>query len=369
MRFSLPRDALLGPLQVVQGVVERRQTIPILANILLTSQDSVLSITATDMEVELNAQTTLGDSEGGAITVPARKLIEICRTAPPNTDIEFFMSGSRATILSGRSRFVLATLPAADYPSTDSFQETATICLEQGLLRRLIELTGFAMANQDVRYYLNGLLLEASVSGLRAVATDGHRLAFAEHRMDTRVSDGVQQAIVPRKGVLELMRILTPGKEEMELVFSAHAIQARFPSMRFTSKLIDGRYPDYLGVIPDPEACDKMALIDRERLRQSLTRAAILANEKHRAVRLILGSEGLRIIAKNPEQEEAEEQLEAEYVGEPLEVGFNASYLIEAISAVPAERVRIYFTDPNSSCLIRPDGREDCQYVVMPMRL
>lgn len=369
MRFSLPRDALLGPLQMVQGVVERRQTIPILANILLTSQDSLLSITATDMEVELNAQTSLEDGKDGAITVPARKLIEICRTAPANARIEFSSSGNRATILSGRSRFVLTTLPAVDYPSSDSFDDVAAICLEQNALRRLIELTGFAMANQDVRYYLNGLLLELSASGLRAVATDGHRLAFAEYPMETRVSDGIHQAIVPRKGVLELMRILSTGKEEVELALSAHAIQARFPSMRFTSKLIDGRYPDYVGVIPDPEMCDKMIFVSRELLRQSLTRAAILANEKHRAVRLVLGSDGLRIIAKNPEQEEAEEQLEARYIGEPLEVGFNASYLIEAISAVPAETVQIYFTEASSSCLIRPEGRADCQYVVMPMRL
>ncbi len=264
---------------------------------------------------------------------------------------------------------MLKTLPAADYPSSDGFDEVATICLEQSALRRLIELTGFAMANQDVRYYLNGLLLELSASGLRAVATDGHRLASAEYPMDTRVSDGVQQAIVPRKGVLELMRILSPGKEKVELALSAHAIQARFPSMRFTSKLIDGRYPDYVGVIPDPEMCDKMVFVNRELLRQSLTRAAILANEKHRAVRLVLGRDGLRIIAKNPEQEEAEEQLEARYIGEPLEVGFNASYLIEAIGAVPTETVQIYFTEASSSCLIRPEGRDDCQYVVMPMRL
>lgn len=369
MRFSLPRDALLGPLQVVQGVVERRQTIPILANILLTSQDNVLSVTATDMEVELNAQTSLVDSEDGAITVPARKLIEICRTAPADTRIEFSAGAGRAIILSGRSRFVLTTLPAAEYPSSDSFDETAMVCLEQGMLRRLIELTSFAMANQDVRYYLNGLLLELSASGLRAVATDGHRLAFAECLMETSVSDGIRQAIVPRKGVLELMRILSAGKEEIQLALSPHAIQARFPAIRFTSKLIDGRYPDYVGVIPDPEMCDKIALVNRELLRQSLTRAAILANEKHRAVRLVLGAQGLRIVAKNPEQEEAEEELEAEYVGEPLEVGFNASYLIEAISAVPAELVQIYFTEANSSCLIRPKGRDDCQYVVMPMRL
>jgi DNA polymerase-3 subunit beta len=369
MQFSLPRDALLGPLQVVQGVVERRQTIPILANVLLTSQDRMLSITATDLEVELNAQTRLEDSDDGAITVPARKLIDICRTVPPSTRIEFFTSGSRATILSGRSRFLLTTLPAADYPSTDRFDSVATIRLEQSVLRQLIDLTGFAMANQDVRYYLNGLLLELSVSGLRAVATDGHRLAFAEHVMETRVSEDVHQVIVPRKGVLELMRILTPGSEEVELLLSAHAIQVRFASMRFTSKLIDGRYPDYSGVIPDPEMCDKMVWVDREQLRQSLTRAAILANEKHRAVRLILGPEGLRIIANNPEQEEAEEQLEARYIGEPLEVGFNALYLIEAIGAVPTETVRISFTGASSSCLIRPEGRDDCQYVVMPMRL
>ncbi len=369
MRFSLPRDALLEPLQVVQGVVERRQTIPILGNILLTSEKNVLSITATDMEVELNARTGLEDCEDGAITVPARKLIDICRSVSSDTRIEFFISGGRVTILCGRSRFVLATLPAADYPSAESLEEEVAIRLQQGVLRRLIELTGFAMANQDVRYYLNGLLLELSGTGLRVVATDGHRLAFAEHLMETTLGNHVQQAIVPRKGVLELMRILTSGKEELELALSAHAIQARLPWMRFTSKLIDGRYPDYIGVIPDPDMCDKTVLVNGELFRQSLARAAILANEKHRAVRLILGSEGLRIIANNPEQEEAEEQIEAQYVGDPLEVGFNASYLIEAISAVPAETVQIYFTAANNSCLIRPEGREDCQYVVMPMRL
>lgn len=369
MRFSLSRDALLAPLQVVQGVVERRQTIPILANVLLRAQDRVLSITGTDMEVELKAQVSLDEGEDGAITVPARKFIDICRTAAPHTRIEFVSNASHATILSARSRFVLTTLPAEDYPSTENFEEMATLRMQQGVLRRLIELTGFAMANQDVRYYLNGLLLELAAWGLRAVATDGHRLALAEHLMETNVGEGIQQAIIPRKGVLELMRILTAGEEEVELAFSPHALQARFPSMGFTSKLIDGRYPDYLGVIPNPEKCDKIATIDRDRLRQSLTRAAIIANEKQRVVRLLLTGEGLRIIGRNIEQEEAEEQLEVQYVGEPLEMGFNAGYLIEAIGAVPSETVEVFFTEANKSCLIRAEGRSDCQYVVMPMRL
>lgn len=369
MHFCAERDKLLASLQMTQGVIERRQTIPILSNVLLTSENNMLSITATDMEVELNAQAPLEESVTGTTTVSARKLIDICRTALPNTRIRFTVEGNRATIVSGRSRFRLAILPAHDYPTTELLTEITTLVLEQKQLRRLIELTAFAMAHQDVRYYLNGLLLEVLPKELRIVATDGHRLAWASQAIDTGLSDRVQQAIIPRKGIIELLRILGTGTEEVSLHIGAHAIQARFSTIRFTSKLIDGRYPDYTNVIPNPERCDKEVLVDRETLRQSLTRMAILANEKHRAVRLILEPGGLRIIAKNPEQEEAEEEIDAHYIGEPLEVGFNASYLSEAVNAVPTDRVQIFFTDASSSCLIRAENRTDCQYVVMPMRL
>ncbi len=367
MKFTMHRENLLKPLQAVQGVVERRQTLPILANFLLTIDGGQLSVTATDMELELVASTELPDAEAGEVTVPARKLVDICRSLPADAEIRLEVDGERALIRSGRSRFKLTTLPAVDYPSSDRLTGELRVTVKEGQLRRLLELTHFAMAHQDVRYYLNGLLLDIGEGLLRAVATDGHRLAIAEIPVQT--GDAARQVIVPRKGISELLRLLGNGDEEVIIEVGSNAIQIALPEVRLTSKLIDGKFPDYRRVVPKGEDSDKTVVVDRERVRQALARAAILSNDKYRAVRLCLEANVLRVVANNPEQEEAEDEVEVAYEGEGLEIGFNVSYLIDALTALPGEEAEIHLGDSSSSCLITPKGEGDCQYVVMPMRL
>lgn len=367
MKFTMHRENLLKPLQAVQGVVERRQTLPILANFLLTIDGGQLSVTATDMELELVASTELPDAEAGEVTVPARKLVDICRSLPPDAEIRLEVDGERALVRSGRSRFTLTTLPAVDYPSSDSLTGELRVTVKEGQLRRLLELTHFAMAHQDVRYYLNGLLLDIGEGLLRAVATDGHRLAIAEIPVQT--GDAARQVIVPRKGISELLRLLGNGDEEVIIEVGSNAIQIALPEVRLTSKLIDGKFPDYRRVVPKGEDSDKTVVVDRERVRQALARAAILSNDKYRAVRLCLEPNVLRVVANNPEQEEAEDEVEVAYEGEGLEIGFNVSYLIDALTALPGKEAEIHLGDSSSSCLITPKGEGDCQYVVMPMRL
>lgn len=368
MKFTVDRETLLKPLQAVQGVVERRQTLPILANVLLSLDDETLSVSATDMEIELVAKTPLPGAEGGEITVPARKLVDICRSLPSTAEVHFVLEGDRAVIRSGRSRFTLTTLPAADYPSSDPLSGELALRVGRGELKRVIELTHFAMAHQDVRYYLNGLLLDVGGGRIRAVATDGHRLAIAETEVET--PGDARQVIVPRKAIGELMRLVPADEEEVDITIGGSALQLLLPDLQLTTKLIDGKFPDYERVIPDVDESDKRIVADRELLRQSLSRASILSNDKYRAIRLSFEPGVLRLIANNPEQEEAEDEVEVDYEGEALEIGFNVSYLIDALSALPSEQANIYVTDSSSSCLIVPGGdAPTCRYVVMPMRL
>jgi len=370
MRFNINREELLRPLQVVNGAVERRQTLPILGNVLISARGSGLTLTATDMELELVARTPLAGVEEGEITVPARKITDICRALPAEASLEFVVEDGRAVIRSGRSRFSLATLPAGDFPSLEGVSEVGSVSVSGERLKRLLDRTQFAMAQQDVRYYLNGLLLEVGQGQLRAVATDGHRLAVCEMEVGSEVPEDAQQIIVPRKGVLELARLLGDGPDqEVRMGIGGQSIRVVAGDVRLSSKLIDGRFPDYGRVVPDPGRSQKMIVAEREGLRQGLSRASILANDKYRAVRLNVTEDLLRILAHNPEQEEAEEEVEVAYKGEAVEVGFNVSYLIEALGAIGSERVRIELTDESSSCLIRGEGEEECRYVVMPMRL
>lgn len=372
MRFTLSRDDLLKPIQIVNGVVERRQALPILGNILISLRDGVLSMTATDMEVELTARTPLENGTDGETTVPARKFIDICRALPADAEVSFALDNARAVIRSGRSRFTLSTLPAADYPASEVVADVQRITIPQGELKRVIELTQFAMAHQDVRYYLNGMLFELAREHLRVVATDGHRLAMAQMSLPEPMgveTDEPRQLIVPRKGVLELGRLLDASEEPMVLAIGPSSIRATIGDVVFSSKLVDGRFPDYERVIPAHSDDDKHIIADRELVRQSLARTSILSNEKYRAIRLNLRPQALHVIANNPEQEEAEDEVEVNFDGEELEIGFNVSYLMDALANVPGDTVSIYLTDASSSCLIIPEGREDCQYVVMPMRL
>lgn len=366
MKVAIEREQLLKPLQAVIGVVERRQTLPVLGNVLLVADNNGVSLTATDTEVELVAHFQAEVSVAGEGTLPARKLLDIVRNLPAEATIELSVEADRAVVTSGRSRFSLATLPAADFPTVEEIGDAQPLLLPQRELADLIERTHFSMAVQDVRYYLNGLLLELEPGGLRAVATDGHRLALAETALDVNIPES-KQVIVPRKGVQELLRLLEDSEEPVRIELGANHIRVALPELRFTSKLIDGRFPDYQRVVPANP--DKILLADRDNLRQALVRVSILSNEKYRGVRLNLEAERLRIQCNNPEQEEAEEELAVDYPHEALEVGFNASYMLDALNAVGAELVEVALTDANSSAVVRGYGADDCKYVIMPMRL
>jgi DNA polymerase-3 subunit beta len=364
MKFTAAREALLKPLQSVIGVVERRQTMPILSNVLLVVKDGQLLVSATDLEVELVAQADVDTDSGGEITVSGRKLLDICRALPEGAEVHVSASGEKLAVRAGRSRFNLATLPAAEFPVVEDIKAGQSISVSQESLAQLIDKTHFSMAQQDVRYYLNGMLLETGQGRLRAVATDGHRLALCQVGVDGSVDE--QQVIVPRKGVLELQRLMS-GEGDLELEIGANHVRIQLEGIRFTSKLIDGRFPEYERVIPKESANELMA--DRGSFRGALQRTAILSNEKYRGIRLVIRDSGVVLQAHNPEQEEAEEELEVEYSGEDIEIGFNVNYLLDALGAVEGESVTLSVQDSNSSCLIREPGNEDCTFVVMPMRL
>ncbi len=365
MKFSATREEILKPLQTVVGVVERRQTMPILSNVLLSVMDGTLAMTATDLEVEMVAKAAVKVETGGEITIPGRKLHDICRAVPEGATVELSLSGERVTVKAGRSRFTLSTLRAADFPTVEEIAAKQSLQVGRSELKRLIEKTHFSMAQQDVRYYLNGLLLETERKKLRAVATDGHRLALSEIELG-KAATHEEQLIVPRKGVLELNRLLD-GDGEVEIVLGGNHIRVQIDGIRLTSKLIDGRFPEYGRVIPAKPR--HLMIADRELLRQALQRTAILSNEKFRGVRLELSSNSVILQANNPEQEEAVESLEVDYTGEPLEIGFNVNYLLDALAAVDSAQVEFGVTDANSSCLIREPGKDDTKFVVMPMRL
>jgi len=366
MKLTTSRESLLKPLQAVIGVVERRQTMPILANVLLAATDDGLTLTATDLEVELVARSSIDKlSSGGEITVPGRKFLDICRSVADEAKITLTLDGDRLVVKSGRSRFVLSTLPAADFPVIEDIDAHHQLRLAQKDVGRLLDKTHFAMAQQDVRYYLNGLMLETGEGLVRAVATDGHRLAICSVPVDDQPA-GSQQVIVPRKGVMELQRLLDGG-EEVDLLIGTNHIRAQVGDIRFTSKLIDGRFPDYERVIPKPEG--NVVRASRDALRHALQRAAILSNEKYRGIRLDLAAGQLSLQANNPDQEESHDELEVDYAGNSMEIGCNVNYLLDALAAVDAEEVEMGFVDANSSCLIHGPESENAEYVVMPMRL
>jgi DNA polymerase-3 subunit beta len=366
MKIIAKREAILGPLHSVIGVVERRQTMPILANVLLSAKGGRLSVTATDLEVELVASSEVDVQRAGEVTVPGRKLLDICRALPDGVEITLTLEGERMVVRSRKSRFTLTTLPASEFPTVDEIDAQQTLKLPQKDFKRLLEKTHFSMAQQDVRYYLNGMLLETSAKMLRSVATDGHRLALCEVELSESAKSG-QQVIVPRKGVLELQRILGGEDQILEVGIGSNHVRVQIGDIRFTSKLIDGRFPEYGRVIPSNPGFTVTA--DREELRQALQRAAILSNEKYRGIRFAVKPAALVIQSHNPEQEEAEEQLEVVYEGPELDIGFNVNYLLDALAAIDGPEVEIGLTDGNSSCLIHSNADAGARFVVMPMRL
>ncbi|MGI2261326.1 DNA polymerase III subunit beta [Shewanella sp. GXUN23E] len=366
MKFSIDRDALLKPLQLVSGAVERRHNLPILSNLLVEVSGYTLKMTGTDLEVELVGQAAVqGDIQEGRTTVPAKKLLDIVKSLPEQTELHVEQQDNKWLLRCGRSKFSLATLPAEEYPNVDAFQSEIEFTVKQGTIKSLIDATQFSMANQDVRYYLNGLLIETEGSVLRAVATDGHRLALSHRALEVSLPE--KQVIVPRKGVTELSRLLDSEEQDIHIAIGDNAIRATTASAVFTSKLVDGRFPDYRRVLP--KGGDKVVIASRQSLKQALMRASILSNEKFRGVRIQLEPDLLKITANNPEQEEAEEIIDVEYQSQPLEIGFNVSYLLDVLNSLRSEDVRITLMDGNSSALIENHVEEDSMYVVMPMRL
>lgn len=366
MKFSIQREALLRPLSQVTGVVERRQTLPVLANLLVKSDGDGVSFTGTDLEVELVARIGADVSDAGEVTVPARKLFEICKALPDGSRLDIDIGSERGTIKAGRSRFVLATLPATDFPVIEDVEVGDAVTLDADDLFRILDRTSFAMANQDVRYYLNGLLVELRSGLVRAVATDGHRLAISDVEAKLDLVE-VRQIIVPRKGVLELQRLLGEVDGDLRLELGRSHIRAHLGESVFTSKLIDGRFPDYEAVVP--VGADRLVTAERSVLRETLQRAAILSNEKYRGIKLEVAPDRLRIVAHNPEQEEAVEELEVETDVDNLAVGFNVNYVLEALNALEGDRVIIGLKDANSSCLVYSADSDSTRHVVMPLRL
>lgn len=367
MQFEISREALIKPLQLVTGVVERRQTLPVLSNVLLSLEGELLSITGTDLEVELIGRVSVEPGAiDGDVTVPARKLMDICKSLPDSASLKFELAEGKIVIRSGRSRFSLSTLPPSDFPNVEESSGAVEFSISSQKLKSMLDSTSFAMAQQDVRYYLNGLLVEVSADYLRVVATDGHRLAMDTEMMGITVAE-IMQVIVPRKGIIELARLLSDGDDEVSIVIGSNHIRATTESVTFTSKLVDGKFPDYDRVLP--KGGDKTIVAVRNDLRQSLNRTAILSNEKFRGIRLLLSNNEVKILANNPEQEEAEEIVSVQYTGDSLEIGFNVSYLVDVLSVLDSENVQIIVSDPNSSALIQSDEDSSAVYVVMPMRL
>ncbi len=366
MKLEIDRETLLKPLLQVAGVIERRQSLPILSNVLIRLANSELSLTGTDLEIELVARTSIENTETSEITVPARKFADISRALPEGAKICIEIDGEKAKIRSGRSRFTLSTLPASEFPALDSIEAPVEFSVSQQQLKRLIERTQFAMAQQDVRYYLNGMMLELGKTGIRAVATDGHRLATCEMQTKLDVPE-TRQVILPRKGVGELLRLLDESDSLAQIQLGTNHIRVNLPDMVFSSKLIDGKFPDYRRVIPENAAL--RLICDRETLRQAFHRASVLSNEKYRGMRLQMKDDLLRATVHNPEQEEAEEEVEISYNGPEMEIGFNVAYFLDALNAIRDESVQINLSDANSSCLVHGEGDTDCKYVIMPMRL
>jgi DNA polymerase-3 subunit beta len=363
---QIPRDALLKPLQAVSGIVERRQTLPILANVLVEQKDGRLFMTATDLEMQITAHSELEGKQDQSVTVAARKLQDLLRALPDDATVSVDTSASKMTVRANRSRFNLQTLPSADYPRINLAQEQQqTIKLPQRDFRGLLKLAEFAMAQQDIRYYLNGMLLVVDKGSLQTVATDGHRLSYASLSVPGNYTR--QEVILPRKTVLEVGKLLEESDDELTIDLLANQVRFRFANIELVSKVVDGKFPDYNRVIPTGHS--KQIELSRTELLQALQRAAILSNEKFRGVRIVLGADQLKIICTNSEQEEAEEELEIDYKGEALDIGFNITYLLDVLHNLATDRVLLAFGDANSSALITMPDRSDYKYVVMPMRI
>lgn len=367
MNIKINRDTLLKPLSSVSGIVERRHTLPILSNLLLEVKQNKIALTATDLEMQISLSINTAKSEELSITVSAKKLLDICRSLPENTEINIATQENRLQVKAGKSRFNLQTLPAADYPIMAKAAGTtaAIVTISQRTLKRLFKQVEFAMAQQDIRYYLNGLLFEVRANRLNVVGTDGHRLSFTSTELSQNYEK--QELILPRKTVIELIKLLDDSDEEVAIEITAGQVNFTFGDIQLISKVIDGKFPDYTRVIPIGH--QNSFTVDRMAILLAMQRASILSNEKYRGIRMVLAKNSLRLISTNSEQEEAEEELELNYSGDALDIGFNVTYIIDVLNNVGSENIVFSFADANSSCLVTVPDDENYKYVVMPMRI
>ncbi|MBL8379396.1 MAG: DNA polymerase III subunit beta [Burkholderiales bacterium] len=360
------RDTLLKPIQTVSGIVERRHTLPILSNLLLTKAGGTLTFLATDIEVQVSTRAECEAGSDVATTVAARKLLDILRALPGNVPVSLDLNNKKLSIKSGRSRFSLQTLGAEDFPTVAPASDFRTgFSVGQRPLKALLSLVQYAMAQQDIRYYLNGLLLIVEKGQAKVVATDGHRLAYAA--LDIEGEHERQEVIIPRKTIIELERLLEDSDEPIRIDIASTQVRFQFGNVELVSKLVEGKFPDYQRVIPS--GYKNSFRIAREELIGCLQRAAILTNEKFKGVRCVLGQNSLKISCTNTDQEEAQEEAEIEYGGDAIDIGFNVTYLLDVLMHVKSETVTVSLGDANSSALITLEDTADFRYVVMPMRI
>ena len=368
MKFTTEKNEIVDALQMGASIAERRQTIPILANLRIVARDGKVEITATDLEIQIKTLTEVKKViEEGEITVSARKMSELCRSLPDNEALEFDLNNGKLTVSSKNFHADFATISALDFPELESKEETNSLSISSSALQRLLNKTALCMASQDVRYYLNGLLVEYKGGEVNAVATDGHRLALATSPLDKTITIDGERQILPRKAVLELSKILRQENEDIKITFGNSSLSIQDENLDFSTKLIDGKFPDYEKVLPsgDPNSLE----VSKESLQSALCRASVLSNEKYRGVRFALDKNTLKLTANNPEKESAEELLDVNYNGNPMEIGFNIGYLLDVLGTIETENVELNFYGEESSCLIREPGNQAEVYVIMPMRL
>lgn len=366
MQIKINREILLKPLTNVTSIVERRHTLPILSNLLLEAKNNNIQLTATDLEMQISLNIESKFSGELSTTISAKKLLDICRSLPEAVDIDMVSSDSRITVKADKSRFNLQTLPAADYPvMTKVVGSGVAIKIGQQEFKKLLKQVEFAMAQQDIRYYLNGLLLEVNDKNLNLVGTDGHRLSFTSTTLNQ--SYDKMDVILPRKTIVELIKLLDDSAEEVDIEINPGQVNFAFGDIKLISKVIDGKFPDYHRVIPNDH--QNTFSVNRLAVLTAMQRASILSNEKYRGIRMVLSNNNLKLISTNTEQEEAEEELEIDYKKDALDIGFNVTYLIDVLNNTQQENVNFSFADANSSCLITVPEDSNYKYVVMPMRI
>ena len=365
MDFYITKEEVVKSLNQTLGVVEKRQTLPILSNVLFEVDESSLKLTATDLESEISTTSTISNfKSSGKTTAPARKLSDLCRLLPDMTEIHFFLDGDNLRIETESGKYNLSTLPSEDFPVFEIEETQSQINISSQNLKTLISKTAFAMGNQDWRHYLNGLFLLIDDKSISTVATDAHRLALAHSSLNEAVSESTN-GIVPRKSINEIGKLVGEGSENVVIKLGQTSIAVNVSGTTFVSKLIEGKFPDYEQVIPSGES--SLLIVDRKNFSESLSRVSVLSSEKYKGVRILTKENSLNISANNPEKEQGEENVECEYQGEEIDIAFNVNYLQEILSTLDSEKIEINFFGSEKSCLINDPNSNDLKYVVMPL--